>query len=255
MREKYKSITMATEIDAFTNRPRTPNDQYTVLTDLQIKNIKKEVSPFFHTVQPNSRTLPQDKLPKEGGRFYRDRYTNVTNEHLIRGVSSSQPFGWINYQWNRFPPEEYDTCRGRASVRWGPNKAGERTRSHFFGESVDRYTNIDMYRRPSTNYAGRVVMDCGRPADGYYAQKYPSNTTWFGSSVPLNRTHILESVYRKTTAEYEEIKQAETLARMMRKNQWPEYSEYTDKYLLSTKTEPRLTGLQEKKKHLEMSAC
>ena len=50
---------------------------------------------------------------------------------------------------------------------------GERTRSHNFGESIDRYTNIDMYRRPATNYAGRVVMDCGRPADGYYAQKYP----------------------------------------------------------------------------------
>ena len=51
--------------------------------------------------------------------------------------------------------------------------SGERTRSHFHGESIDRYTTIDMYRRPPTNYPGRVVMDCGRPADGYYAQRYP----------------------------------------------------------------------------------
>ena len=55
--------------------------------------------------------------------------------------------------------------------------AGERTRSHFFGESIDRYTTIDMYRRPATNYAGRVVMDCGRPGDGYYTQKYPCKYT------------------------------------------------------------------------------
>ena len=32
-----------------------------------------------------------------------------------------------------------------------------------------------MYRRNPTNYAGRVVMDCGRPGDGYYAQKFPGN--------------------------------------------------------------------------------
>jgi len=52
--------------------------------------------------------------------------------------------------------------------------AGEKTRSHYFGEDVARYTTIDTYRRPSTNLAGRVTMDYGRPADGYYAQKYPS---------------------------------------------------------------------------------
>jgi len=60
--------------------------------------------------------------------------------------------------------------------------SGERTRSHYFGESPDRYTTIDMYRRPATNYSGRVVMDCGRPGDGYYTQKFPCMfyyaTTW-----------------------------------------------------------------------------
>ena len=51
--------------------------------------------------------------------------------------------------------------------------SGERTRSHNYGETIDRYTTIDMYRRNPTNYPGRVVMDHGRPGDGYYAQKYP----------------------------------------------------------------------------------
>ena len=51
--------------------------------------------------------------------------------------------------------------------------SGERTRSHYFGEDPERYTTIDMYRRNPTTYAGRVVMDCGRPGDGYYAQKFP----------------------------------------------------------------------------------
>lgn len=85
----------------------------------------QENSPFFHTVKTGAQTLSVDKLPREGGRYYRDRFTNVTSEHLIRGASSSQPFGWINHQWNRYPEEEYNTCRGRASVRWGPNKSGK----------------------------------------------------------------------------------------------------------------------------------
>lgn len=65
-----------------------------------------------------------EKFPKEGGRFYRDRYTSVTNEHLLRGTSSSQPFGWVDHQWSRYPHPGYDTCRGRAAVRWGVNKQG-----------------------------------------------------------------------------------------------------------------------------------
>jgi len=52
--------------------------------------------------------------------------------------------------------------------------AGERTRGHFFGEQINGFLNIDMYRRPATMYTGRVVMDYGRPGDGYYAQRFPS---------------------------------------------------------------------------------
>lgn len=245
---------MATDVegvDVFTQRPRTPNDQYTHLSEEQIRNIKKDPSPFFQC-QNAERSAPV-KLPREGGRHYRDRFTAVTNEHLVRGQSGTQPFGWVDYKWSRHPPEEYDSCRGRAAVRWGKNKAGEKTRSHFFGESHDRYTTIDMYRRNPTNYPGRVVMDCGRPADGYYAQKYPSRTTWFGSTAPLNRANVMMDVYPKTSAEYAEIRQAEVMSRETRKNQWPEFSEYTEKYLLQTKTAPSLTGLAEKKRLLEES--
>lgn len=58
-----------------------------------------------------------------------------------------------------------------------PTSLGESTRSHFYGENVERYTLIDAYRRPPTCYAGRVIMDCGRPADGYYAQRFPGQIT------------------------------------------------------------------------------
>jgi len=51
---------------------------------------------------------------------------------------------------------------------------GERTRAHFFGEQIESFTNIDMYRRPATTYTGRVVTDYGRPGDGYYTQRFPS---------------------------------------------------------------------------------
>jgi len=243
---------MSSGLDSLTKRPRTPNDPYTVLTDEQIRNINKEVSPHFHSV---AAPKPIETLvTKPGGRQYVDRYCAVTSQHLTRGLSGTQPFGWIDTQKNRFPAEEYNTCRGRAAVRWGPNKAGERTRSHFFGESIDRYTNIDMYRRNPTNYPGRVVMDCGRPSDGYYAQKYPSRTTWYHASTPLNRSNVMETVHRKSASEYDTIKRAEQMSRNSRQGRWPEFSEYTAKYLLHMKTPPNTTGLQEKKRHVLSAA-
>ena len=71
---------------------------------------------------------------------------------------------------------------------------------------------------------------------------FTARTTWLGSSVPLNRTNILESVSRKTRADYEEIQRAEQMAREARRDQWPEFSEYTEKFTLRTKTEPSLSG-------------
>ena len=68
-----------------------------------------------------------------------------------------------------------------------------------------------------------------------------ARTTWFGAGIPLNRTEILSSVYPKTSAEYEQIKATEQAARAQRIDQWPEFSEYTSKYLMHTKTEPRLS--------------
>lgn len=252
MMSTISAASPASELDVLTKRPRTQNDPYTQLTEQQIRNVAREVGPHFHVISAPRATL----ITKPGGsRQYVDRYCQVTSQHLTRGISGTQPYGWIDSQWKRFPPEEYDTCRGRAAVRWGPNKSGERTRSHFFGESIDRYTNIDMYRRNPTNYPGPVVMDCGRPADGYYAQKYPTRTTLFGSSAPLNRTQVMESVHRKSMAEYENIRHAEQLARNARKESWPEFSEYTEKYLLRAKTAPRTTGLQEMKRHVQSAAC
>ena len=85
-----------------------------------IFTLQQDVTPFFFTSKREQPRL--DKKPREGGRYYLDRYCDVTNEHLVR---SRQPFGWIDERKDRFPPEKYDTCRGRAAVRWGPNKAGE----------------------------------------------------------------------------------------------------------------------------------
>lgn len=36
-------LIMATEVDIITKRPRTPNEQYTVLTDEQIKNVNQVI--------------------------------------------------------------------------------------------------------------------------------------------------------------------------------------------------------------------
>ena len=52
------------------------------------------------------------------------------------------------------------------------------------GEPIDRFTTIDMYRRPATNIPGRIVMDYGRPGDGYYAQRNPSKYSSWQSHIP-----------------------------------------------------------------------
>ncbi len=64
---------------------------------------------------------------------------------------------------------------------------------------------------------------------------FAGNQTYFGSSMPLNRaTRGLTSVHRLTLAEYEEVKEHEQSLRRARRQAWPEYTEYTDKYLLLT---------------------
>ncbi|KAK2180279.1 hypothetical protein NP493_448g01045 [Ridgeia piscesae] len=205
----------------------TANDPYTEMTEEQIRNIDQTPDPFFFF---NGRRTAD----KDAG--IRPRYAYTMSQNALRGMPTDLPHLWVGERWNRNPPYDHNTCRGRASVRWGPDKQGEKTRSHYFGEDVARYTTIDTYRRPSTNLAGRVTMDYGRPADGYYAQKYPTRSTWCRSSVPLNNKGLVAPFTRKTYREYEEQKRAEILARGERIGKYPEFSEYTNRYLLRAKT-------------------
>ena len=66
-------------VDTVTCRPRTPNDPYTRLTDTQIKNIQKQISPHFQTMpNPASGSGESANGPgREGGRHYMDRYCQV----------------------------------------------------------------------------------------------------------------------------------------------------------------------------------
>ena len=50
--------------------------------------------------------------------------------------------------------------------------------------------------------------------------------------MPLNCTNVMQDVYRKTSAEYKEMLEAEKTARLARRNEWPEYTTYTAGYLL-----------------------
>lgn len=63
-----------------------------------------------------------------------------------------------------------------------------------------------------------------------------ARTTWFRSAVPLNNNGIVDPMTRKTYRGYEEQKRAQVLARGERIGKWPEFSEYTNRYLLRAKT-------------------
>jgi len=66
---------------------------------------------------------------------------------------------------------------------------------------------------------------------------FKDDTTWFGSEIPLNRHHILDSIQLKTTAEYEQ--QHSELQNQYRKAnaKWPHLSEYGDQFVLKTPIE------------------
>ncbi|KAJ8320644.1 hypothetical protein KUTeg_002231 [Tegillarca granosa] len=259
------------EVDMWTKRPRTSRQQYTNLSDEQIKNIKKDPQAFF------SFSKPEKPYPEKG--WYLDRYATCTNEHMIRGPSKSMPYCWIDYQWNRFPPELHNTCRLGASERWGPEKngkkmisnvlndqfspnktvvayfVGSRTVQHFNQpEDTNRFLTTEVYRRHPTNRPGQINVSYGRPAEGYYLKRNPNTVillftfissdteTWFGSTVPLNRTGILQTIYPKTTAEYEAIRKLEQTEIKQRKGKYPEYSEYTDRFGMTTKEQPIMSA-------------
>ncbi|KAL3862336.1 hypothetical protein ACJMK2_008313 [Sinanodonta woodiana] len=234
-------------VDMLTKRPHTPKDPYTTMTEEQIKNVPKDPQAFFHF------SRPEKPYPEKG--WYKDRYATNTNQHLLRGPPLSHPYCWVDQQWTRDPQGLHNASRLGASQRWGPDKVGQRTVQHFNQpEDSKRFVTIDMYRRPPTNMPGYVTMDYGRPSEGYYSQKNPNFTTWFGSTVPLKKLHGLPDVYRKTSAQYQEMRKDEHVRVKERKNKFPAYSEYTDRFSLQTRLEPMMTMLQRRKKYLEESA-
>jgi len=233
-------------MDMITQRPRTPRDPYTTLTEKQIQRIPKDPGAFFMFSKP-------DKPYPETG-WHRDRYATRTSGNLLRNTARNTSLCWIDEQWQRQPPQLHNTCRLGATERWGPDKIGNRTVQHFNkAEDPNRFVNTELYRRQPTNIPGPINMAHGRPAEGYYALRNPNSKTWFGSSVPLNRTQVLQDINPKTKAEYEIISSANEQRIKDRKGKFPFYSEYTDKFGAHSKVEPILTTLQRRKMYLEES--
>lgn len=124
----------------------------------------------------NHQTENVDEFGVKKNRFYVDRSTDTYNQHLIRGESASQPYCYITKdKFNHNPKAEYSSSDYGAYPTWGVDQAGHRTRSHYVEEPVERYVNIDMYRRPPTNQPGRIIFDYGRPNNGYYLQRNQCN--------------------------------------------------------------------------------
>jgi hypothetical protein len=150
-------------------RPRTPNQPYTSLTDEQISNIERTVSPLFFNKEAHN--------PATGAfRQFRQRHTDACPmSHLRAGgaVGSGTHYTYITPErYTSTLPQIYNGCSSDAFPKWYPNRAGERTLSHTHdGEPVERFVAIDLYRRAPTARSGQIVFDHGRPNDGYYFQR------------------------------------------------------------------------------------
>jgi len=88
--------------------------------------IYQDCSTFFNVYKRDKRAPPLvNGPPREGGRYYKDRYATVTSCHLLSGQQQTCPtFMWIGDQKRNDLPSEYTSCRGLASVKWGPQKIG-----------------------------------------------------------------------------------------------------------------------------------
>lgn len=239
-------ISKGMKMDMLTQRPRTPNDQYTVLTETQLNNMKKDAAPFFMRDDPNAE--PGSKKGPIVRPAPIDRFGVNTSQFLFRdNPPKNHPHCWIDSQYQRHPPVDHDTCRLGASLRWGPQKTGQRTIDHFHKEDVHRYLNIDVYHRPPTQVPSVVVMKHGRPSENYYKQRNPNFNTWFGSTHQLNETNVLTTIRPKTTAEYAALKSQEQAYFAERGQRWPEISEYTERFSVSAKSPVALNAMDAKK--------
>ncbi|XP_064642769.1 uncharacterized protein LOC135497039 [Lineus longissimus] len=225
----------------YTKKPRTPNVQYTVLTDEQIMNIKKDPSPLFMCGKPKSEEEENPNgPPREGGRYYKDRFVNSMSQYYLRGEPLHDPFCYIDSKWSRNIDGQHGNCRIAANPRWGVTKVeipGSRTLRHIQAEDKNDYLTIDCYRRPPTNQPGQVIFKYGRPSEGYYSERNPSITTWNGASLRLNNQQIVPSTIPKTIEDYSKIDSTIRESLLARSGEWPEWSEYTDKFVMHRETQ------------------
>ncbi|ESO94081.1 hypothetical protein LOTGIDRAFT_239540 [Lottia gigantea] len=162
-------------MDMITKRPLEANTPYTVLTDEQLRNIKKDSSPFFMGPAVREEMSEERKRTEQP---IKARFAYAMSSTTTRGGYPTEKSCYIGEQFSRFPDPNHDTCRLGAGERWGPQKAGSRTLHHYEKEQDPlRYTTIDMYRRPNTNLPGPNIMKFGRAADGFYQEKFPNRLT------------------------------------------------------------------------------
>ena len=63
------------------------------------------------------------------------------------------------------------------------------------------------------------------------------DTTWFGSSAPLDRRHVLDSIESKTLGEYGQQRADQQNQCRRAKGSWPHVSEYNEQFTLRTPTD------------------
>ncbi|XP_041378146.1 uncharacterized protein LOC121390409 [Gigantopelta aegis] len=235
-------------MDMITKKPRTPRDEYTLLTESQIRNIRQNRTSFFDVSKIG--WTPSRTPYKNGERATFKRFSHSANENLFRGRTLSGPVCWIDEQVTTTVPENHNTSRHGASLPWGVEKQGLRTLGHPQSDETWRFMKIGMYCRHPTNIPGEINMKFGRPGQGYHAQRFPSNSSWFGTSAPLNRTAILDDIHRKTSEEYDAIQTFKQKHIQKRLRKFPEFSEYTDKFALLSKLVPIPKTLHERKQFM-----
>jgi len=86
-----------------------------------------------------------------------------------------------------------------------------------------------LVKRNKIRFFSSKIIDC--------CFFFQDDTTWFGSELPLNRRHILDSIEQKTKADYEQEHAEQREQYQRAKSAWPHVTEYSDKFVLGTRVQ------------------
>ncbi|CAF1204654.1 unnamed protein product [Didymodactylos carnosus] len=219
-----------------------------IACDKQISNSEEPNNEVYRCGQAilrakTSLIKPYSKYTEEGyrPRTPNDPYTVLTNEQVsnIQKDASSLFFG----------KQHITTATG--AFRQYRQRHGDTFSEHFVRGSTQHNPYVFLTAEP---HSSQLNKDYNGSTYDTYPKWYPNkadDSTWYNSTVPLDRRRILDDIQPKTKKDYADLHNSQRERYQTAKSTWPHLSEYGDQFVLKTKVQQMSkTELQRAKEHI-----